>query len=155
MPVQMERHNHSFGISCRHLQFTPKYRRKVFRNDVIREMCRGVCSLIAKELKVELVAVEFGHEHIHIFLANCKHYSDVQLANRFKGRSSYGIRRRCHDMLAVYGLGTSFWSDGYFYETCGNVTAEARENYIKRGQQRHWIVVDHKGTQTNLARFTK
>ena len=153
MAIQMESHSHSFGLSCRHLQFTPKYRRKVFRDPVIKRACKGICSAVARELEIVLAAAEFGPDHMHIFLANCKHYSEVELANRFKGRISYEIRKRFAEKLIKFRLGKSFWNDGYFYETCGNVTAEARENYIKRGQLKHWIVVNHKG-QTRLSSFT-
>jgi putative transposase len=153
--MNYERHSHSFGLSCHHLQFTPKYRRKVFEEKTIRRFCEGFCHVIAKELGVRLVAVNFGTDHMHIFVANCKHYSDTQLAHAFKGRLSYEIRRRFSDLLARHKLGDSFWSNGYFYETCGNVTASAREYYIKRMQNKHWPVADHRSSQAQLTNFTR
>ena len=152
--MHYDKHSHSFGISCRHLQFTPKYRRKVFREEVIRRFCKGFSCVIAGKLGIRLVAVNFGPDHMHLFLANCKHYSEEQLAQRFKGRLSYEVRRRFPDILAKYRLGRSFWSDGYFYETCGNVTASAREYYIKRMQKKHWPVIEHRNGQAQLIDFT-
>jgi len=148
-----ESHSHSFGISCRHLQFTPKYRRPVFKEEILRKFCRGFSYLIAGKLGIRLVAVNFGPDHMHIFLGNCKHYSDEELAQRFKGRLSYEVRRRFPDILHRYRLRDSFWSDGYFYETCGNVTAASREYYIKRMQEKHWPVVVHKNGQSQVTNY--
>jgi putative transposase len=131
-------HNHSFGESNHHLQFTPKYRKKVFREPVIRNVCKGFCSIIASELNITLIAVEFGPDHIHIFVADCKNWSDAQLANRFKGRIAYEVRRRFPEITGKYLWGNHFWSAGYFHETVGSVTAEARKYYIERCQKKHW-----------------
>lgn len=152
--MNYERHSHSFGLSCHHLQLTPKYRRKVFNEEIIRRFCSGFSRIIADELGIRLVAVNFGPDHMHLFVANCKRYSDIELARRFKGRLSFEVRRRFPDILWKYKLGRSFWTDGYFYETCGNVTAEAREYYIERMQQKHWPVVDHRSGQAQLTKFT-
>lgn len=133
-------HSHSYGESALHLQFTPKYRRKVFTDRVLKEACKGFFFLAAVQLGVKLVAVEFGPDHCHLFIRNWKRYPIPHLAQMFKGRTSYEIRRRFPDHLAPYGLHTasSFWSDGYFYETVGSVTAEARQYYIERCQDKHW-----------------
>ena len=41
--------------------------------------------------------------------------------------------------------GSSFWSDGYFYESIGSVTSEAIEYYITRQQGKHWLHQDQVG----------
>ena len=140
-------HGHSFGESNHHLQFTPKYRRRVFREPIIRKVCKGFCHVVANELGINLVAVEFGPDHMHMFVSNCKNWSDAQLANRFKGRLAYEIRRRFPELVSKYIWGDHFWSAGYFHETVGSVTAEARRYYIERCQKKHW-------GQQSIASFT-
>jgi len=49
----------------------------------------------AKELKIELVSCEFGPDHMHLFLAGCKNYSDAKLAQLFKEYISRILRKRC------------------------------------------------------------
>ena len=102
------------------------------------------------ELNIELVAADFGPDHYHAFFRNWKNYSIARLANTFKGKSSYLIRRLIPEELIKYKLGKSFWSDGYFYETCGSVTAASREYYVKRCQTKHW----QKDLQAKLTNFT-
>ncbi len=51
--------------------------------------------------------------------------------------------------------GSSFWSDGYFYESIGRVTSDAIEYYITRQQGKHWSgetyeVIQHKRGQLSL-----
>ena len=140
-------HGHSFGESNHHLQFTPKYRRRVFRETIIRKVCKGFCRIVADELGITLIAIEFGPDHMHMFVADCKNWSDAQLANRFKGRLTYEVRRRFNELVRKYIGGDHFLSVGYFHETVGSVTAEARKYYIERCQRKHW-------GQQSIASFT-
>ena len=130
--------NHTVGVSALHLQFTPKYRRKVFMNGILQKACRERFEEKARQLRVGLVACDFGPDHAHIFVTHCKNFSISQLAQHFKGASSHEMRKDFGWFLAHYDMGDSFWTDGYFYETCGNVSAEYRKFYIERMQKRHW-----------------
>jgi putative transposase len=134
---------HCVGEAYLHLQLTPKYRREVFENPIIRHAIRGIFSWIAKLLGVTLEAVDFGPDHAHLFIGRWKNYSIPSLAQRFKGRSSFEIRRRMWNDVSKYLHGDSFWSDGYFFETVGSVTADARRFYIERCQKKHWENVDY------------
>lgn len=147
-------YSHSYGESNHHLQFTPKYRRPVFTSRVIRMEARYWASQKAKELRIELVACEFGPDHMHLFLARCKNYSDAKLAQLFKGYISRMLRKRCWDILCKWLIGNSFWSDGYFHETVGSVTAEARKFYIERWQRKHWTDVEFIQLHRNQSRLT-
>ncbi|MFQ6061429.1 MAG: IS200/IS605 family transposase [Thermoplasmata archaeon] len=90
--IGIARARHSVGGANYHLQFTPKYRRRIFSDPVLREACRTAFQRIARELKVDIEALEFGPDHVHIFLSNCKNYSASQLARRLKGASSRRLR---------------------------------------------------------------
>ncbi len=154
--------SHSYGESYLHLQLTPKYRRKVFTNNCVRRFCENMMKIIAKKLKVKIEAIEFGPDHMHLFIKDWKNYSISYLARTFKGGSSFEIRRRLSDDLKKFNLGDSFWSDGYFHETVGSVTADARKFYIQRCQEKHWEGVDYlqfqsmkKSGQSLLTNFTK
>ena len=131
--------SHSYGESGLHLQFTPKYRRQVFRDTQIQDACRQQFVQIAKSLGIHLNAVEFGPDHTHMFVSNWKNYAIPELAQRFKGASSKRIRETLWNKIRPWRMGKSFWTDGYFYETCGSVTAESRTFYIERCQSKHWV----------------
>lgn len=148
--------SHSFGESALHLQFTPKYRRAVFTDPTILKATKGVLHWVSRELGIELVAAEGGPDHIHLFITNWKNYAIPALAHRFKGRVAYELRKRFPDLLWRFRLGRSFWTDGYYYETVGSVTAEARQYYVQRCQHKHWLPLQPvvpKGQKT-LTSFT-
>jgi putative transposase len=92
--------------------------------------------------KMVVRALEFGPDHVHLFLGNCKKYSVPQVAQYFKGASSRELRKKYMDRINIKLWGDSFWSDGYFYESVGRVTSESVEYYIKRQQGKHWADVD-------------
>ena len=129
---------HSVGGSNYHLQFTPKYRRAVFRVLEIRKLVEVLIRSKADELGVLIEAIEFGPDHVHIFVTNCRRYSVSTLANHFKGYSSWHVRRALPRDVMLFLWGDSFWSDGYFYESIGRVTSDTVKFYIDRQQGKHW-----------------
>ena len=137
--MEFKASSHSFGVSALHLQFTPKKRRKVFMNGFLQKACRARFEEKAYQLHVNLEACEFGPDHCHLFITRFKNFSIPQLAQHFKGASSKQLRDDFGEFLEHYKMGDSFWSDGYFYETCGNVSAEYRKYYVERMQKKHWV----------------
>ena len=149
--MEFDKYSHSLGESNFHFQFTPKYRRDVFRDVIIKKACEESFLRIAVKYKMVVRALEFGPDHVHLFLGNCKKYSVPQVAQYFKGASSRELRKKYMDRVNIKLYGDSFWSDGYFYESVGRVTSESVEYYIKRQQGKHWADTDfevHKKPQS-------
>jgi putative transposase len=150
---------HSVGESNFHFQFTPKYRRDIFKDAILKKACESSFRTIAARWGVTLLAVEFGPEHVHLFVGNCRKFSVDQLARYFKGASSRELRKKHWDRIKHKLWGDSFWSDGYFYESIGRVTSETIKYYIERQQGKHWAELEYdvylqlKG-QTKLSDFT-
>ena len=143
---------HSVGGSNYHLQFTPKYRRKIFLYGKVRRLCKALIKRKAYRLGVTLESIEFGPDHVHIFVTNCRKYSVSDLAFHFKGSTSYYIRKHAWNEVRTMLWGGSFWSDGYFYESVGRVTSESIKFYIERQQGKHWEGYDYdfKGAKNHL-----
>lgn len=144
---EFERHRHCVGESAIHMQFTPKYRREVFEDPVIRETCKSVFQNIAKRLGVELPALEFGPDHVHLFLTGWRKYSPAQLAQYLKGASSRELRMTIWGRVRKYEWGSAFWSGGYFFGTVGRVTSDTVKFYIERQQGKHWQHCDFDAVQ--------
>jgi len=140
--MEFDKYSHSLGESNFHFQFTPKYRRDIFRDVIIKKACEESFLRISVKYKMVVRALEFGPDHVHLFLGNCKKYSVPQVAQYFKGASSRELRNKYWDRVKSILWGDSFWSDGYFYESVGRVTSESVEYYIKRQQGKHWADVD-------------
>ena len=132
------RHAHCVGGSNFHLQFTPAFRRKVFLEPRIRDVCRREIKAKAEQLGLASFAVEFGPNHMHAFVGNCRKYDVSKIVHGLKGYTSFVIRRECAEELKEYHWGDKFWSEGYFYEGVGNVTSSAIKFYIERQQGKHW-----------------
>ena len=152
--LELVKYSHSIGESNAHLQFTPKYRKKVFLDKDVQAECKRCFEETASQLGVQLAGLGFGPDHCHLFVTNWKNYSLVQLAQRFKGASSRSVRQKYPVRLSVQGLyGKQFWSNGYFHRTVGAVTADAMKRYVNEAQQKHWIAQPVKRQQTTLLQF--
>ena len=130
---------HCVGESNLHLQFTPKYRRSVFEDEIIRKACELAFQGVAKQLNVGLVGVGFGPDHAHLFIKNWKNYSITELAQRFKGTVSHALRKAYPERIQNWLWGDAFWTGGYFYRTVGAVTAETMRKYVTESQQKHVV----------------
>ena len=143
METELLSGSHSFGECNYHLQFTPKYRREVFRDELVKTLCRECFKEIAKRLGVIFAAAEFGPDHAHLFVCGCKNYSPAELARRFKGASSRLLRKTIWHRFRHLLYGDSFWSDGYFYRSVGAVTSETVKFYVEKSQAKHWKALDY------------
>src|SRR3989344_7416222 len=97
--------------------------------------------------------------HVHIFLANWKHYSIEYVAQQIKGFTSYMMRKHHKDLFVHKFWGSKFWSEGYFYRTVGIVTKESTQFYIEKSQKKHWKALDygyykHQKEQLQLTSFS-
>jgi putative transposase len=133
----------SRGESNFHVVFTPKYRRDVFADVEVRRMCLESFARTCYELGIGLEACEFGPDHVHLFVSGCRNYSVPYLVQRFKGASSYRIRKELWERVKGKLWGDSFWSDGYFYRSIGSTTSDAVQYYIEHSQRKHWASYDY------------
>lgn len=132
------RNRHSIGESNYHLQFTPNFRKSVFIPREVRALCKKAFEKKAAELGVTIYCVNFGPDHCHLFVGNCRNYSVSDLVKHFKGYSSYILRKNLWKLVSQYVWGERFWSEGYFYESTGRVTSKSVKFYIERQQGKHW-----------------
>ena len=75
MKIETRSYSHAVGEFNYHIQLTPAYRRDIFAEEKVMKLTKAYLSAKIDELKIELVAIEFGPDHVHIFLANCKNHA--------------------------------------------------------------------------------
>jgi putative transposase len=141
--MELVRSAHSLGEANFHFQFTPKYRRDVFRDGEVKRVCEVSFRETAARYGFAVHAVEFGPDHAHIFVGACKNLAVSVLARLLKGASSRRLRMQCWDRIHGKLWGDSFWSDGYFYRSVGATTNEAIKYYLEHSQRKHWEAVDY------------
>ncbi|MFH1591235.1 MAG: IS200/IS605 family transposase [archaeon] len=139
---------HTVGETNLHLQFTPAYRRDVFANRLVRELTIAYLVERAREMRVEVAAIEAGPDHVHLFVREWKNWKIPVLAGQLKSTSSRKMRKGHRYLFSDKLWGKKFWSGGYFHRTVGAVTAETTKRYIKEGQKKHWQEREEKQQQT-------
>ena len=69
-------------------------------------------------------------DHIHLIIQTKPKESVAEVVQRLKGGTSRVIRKE-YPELEEFLWGDSFWADGYFAETVGNVDEEVVRRYIR------------------------
>jgi putative transposase len=118
------KHRHMY-----HIVWIPKYRKRVLKGRIgkrIEELLRQCAEMNRwqiHELNVQL-------DHVHMLIQLVPSISVSKAVQLFKGGSSRVIREEFPD-LEEYLWGDSFWCDGYFSETVGQVNWETLRSYIQ------------------------
>ncbi len=135
---ELRRSAHAVGEANLHLQFTPAYRRDVFASRVLRDVTTSLFYEQAQRLGIGLAALDYGPNHVHLFVVDWKRYSVAALAQQLKGAVSFALRQDYQYLFDDKLWGEKFWSGGYFYRTVGAVTAETVRRYVAESQAKHW-----------------
>jgi len=138
MKIETRSYSHAVGEFNYHIQLTPAYRRDIFAEEKVMKLTKAYLSAKIDELKIELVAIEFGPDHVHLFVANCKNHAPCKLIQYLKGFSSRMMRKNHWGLFRHKLWGKKFWSEGYFCRSIGSTTTEAVEFYIRESQDKHW-----------------
>jgi REP element-mobilizing transposase RayT len=138
MELELVVSGHAVGEANFHLQLTPAYRRDVFEDPLVRELTLGYIVEKLQECKVVLAGFGFGPDHLHLFVSNVRHVSEVDLVRQLKGYSSYMMRRGHWELFHDKLWGKKFWTAGHFYRSVGAVSKDSMKWYVTEGQNKHW-----------------
>lgn len=114
-----------------HIVWIPKYRKRVLEGalskrliELLRE-CAEVNRWSIEELNVQ-------KDHVHMLVQLRPDMSISKVVQLFKGKSSYIIRKEFPHLEEFYwGKAESFWGDGFFVETIGQVNESKIKEYIR------------------------
>jgi len=112
-----------------HLVWIPKYRKRVLEGKVAKRIeellyeCADMNRWKIEELNIQ-------SDHVHMLVRMRPEVSVSKMVQLFKGSSSRIIRKEFPD-LKEFLWGKSFWADGYFAETSGQVSEQQVREYIK------------------------
>ena len=140
MEIKLVKSSHAVGESNYHFVLTPAYRQDIFVNKIISELTIAYIATKLKDLKVELLAYNFGPDHLHLFTSNVRFVSEIELIRQVKGYSSYMMRKGHWELFWDKLWGKKFWTGGHFYRSVGAVNKETVGNYIEQSQDKHWKV---------------
>ena len=134
--------SHAVGESNFHIQLTPAFRQNIFENENVAELTLAYVLEKLAELRVIVVAYNYGPDHLHLFVANVRFVSEVELVRQIKGYSSRMMRKNFWPLFKSKLWGKKFWTEGHFYRSVGAVNKETMKHYIEECQDKHWQKTD-------------
>ena len=78
----------------------------------------------------EIFELAIEKDHVHLYLGAQPKWSPSQIMNRIKGGVSKKIRKLFPELDEIY-WGATFWADGFFVKSVGNITDKVISEYVK------------------------
>lgn len=115
-----------------HIIFVCKYRKKLFASkqipDDIKQFSYGIC----QKHHVIIRYMETDKDHIHYMIETEPAMSVSKIVNLMKSYTTYHIWERYPNYLRKnFWKEHTFWTDGYFACSVGNVSEEMLRKYIE------------------------
>jgi putative transposase len=112
-----------------HIVWIPKYRKRVLKGEIakrIEELLRQCADMN----RWEIHELNVQTEHVHMLVQLRPNVSVSHAVQLFKGGSSKVIREE-FPKLEEHLWGDSFWADGFFSESVGQVNWDVIREYIR------------------------
>ena len=121
--------NHSKFILTYHIIFTCKYRKKLLIK--YGEDVKQIMYDISKRYDFDIKEMEVDKDHIHMMISSVPKISPLQIVRVLKQQSTIQMWRRCaSELKKQYWKENTFWTDGYFCSTIGEVSSKTLRHYI-------------------------
>jgi putative transposase len=131
--------SHSIGQNLYHLEWCPKYRYNMFRQEENKNLCEKILYEIAERHNITIAELSVMPDHIHAVVELPTTMSVSQAFHLLKGASAYELFKRKPNFRMRYNKG-HFWSPGKFYRTVGDADVETVIQYVR----------EHRFQQTTL-----
>jgi len=122
-----------------HIVFTPKYRGKILKGQVAKEI-RRIIRLVCKWKGFEILEGRICSDHIHLVLVIPPKHSVSYAMSLIKGKSSAWIKKKNKRYKKLCDKG-SLWARGYFVSTVG-VDEEVIKRYVRHQSKHNQIQLD-------------
>ena len=125
---QHRRHNKNLLMI--HVIFVVKYRKQLLFGTIREDVMQYIFD-ICKRKHWHVRRMEIDKDHIHILMQYNPTDNVSQIVSTLKSYSTYHIWKKHSNYLKThFWKKNSFWSDGYFACSIGNVSKEIIEKYI-------------------------
>jgi putative transposase len=128
--VTLRRTSHSVYDTAYHLVWCPKYRKKIFEREDVRERAKQMIGEICEAYDIEIEEMELLEDHIHLLVSFPPSRSIGEAVRIIKSQSGRGLFREFPGLKKRL-WGGELWEDGYFARTVGDrMTSEVIRKYI-------------------------
>lgn len=101
-----------------HLVWVPKYRQRILRDDVCREVSTCI-RIFSEEKGCEIVEMNVRPDHVHLIVMVPPKVSISDYMGIIKGRTAIRIFKRFSNLRQRPYWGNHFWAQGYCVDTVG------------------------------------
>ena len=122
--------NHSKYLLTYHIILVCKYRKKLLLKygDDIKQIMFD----ISKRYDFEIKEMEVDKDHIHFMISSVPKISPLQIVRVLKQQSTIKIWRIYKkELRKQFWKENTFWTDGYFVSTIGEVSSKTLRHYIQ------------------------
>ena len=134
MTRKFERLSHSIYECKYHTVFCPKYRYRIFKDDVAEYTRQQIYRLIQQKEKVAVLELKVQAEHVHVVLSIAPKYAVSNIMGYLKGKLAMRLFQR-YEKLGKRYWGRHLWSQGYCVSTIG-LDEERIRKYVKWQEKR-------------------
>ena len=122
--------NHSKFILTYHIIFTCKYRKKLLTK--YGDNMKQIMFDISKRYDFKIKEMEVDKDHIHFMISSVQKISPLQIVRVLKQQSTIEIwKLHKNELKKQYWKENTFWTDGYFVSTIGEVSSKTLRYYIQ------------------------
>ncbi len=131
--LELSSFSHGDSQITYHIVLVPKYRYKIFYNQRVKKDCELILKGICMKRCYRIHAIELTEDHVHLFIEIHPSISLSKVIQFLKGGSSYRMFK-LHPELKKRYWGGNLWSNGKFFRSVRNVTADTIKHYIRESQ---------------------
>ena len=113
-----------------HLVFTPRYRRSVFDDAMLRR-CEQIMRDVCADFGAELPEFHGERDHVHLLVHYPPSVAISRLVNSLKGVSARRLRQEFTGKINPAIMHGHFWSPSYFAGSCGGAPLAVVKEYIE------------------------
>ena len=123
--------NHSKFLIKYHIILVCKYRKQLLVGAVEYDM-KKIMRHISEMSDFDIEVMETDKNHLHMMVRSDPKLSPLQIVRRLKQMSISAVWKKYGDFLRQnFYKEHTFWTDGYFVSSIGNVSQETIKKYIE------------------------
>lgn len=123
--------NHSKFLIKYHIILVCKYRKQLLVGAVEYDM-KKIMRHISEMSDFDIEVMETDKNHLHMMVRSEPKLSPLQIVRRLKQMSTSAVWKKYRDFLRHnFYKEQTFWTDGYFVSSIGNVSQETIKKYIE------------------------
>lgn len=123
--------NHSKFLIKYHIILVCKYRKQLLVGAVEYDM-KKIMQPISEMSDFDIEVMETDKDHLHMMVRSDPKLSPLQIVRRLKQMSISAVWKKYRDFLRHnFYKEHTFWTDGYFVSSIGNVSQETIKKYIE------------------------